>query len=395
MGATALTEHRDRVERWSVVVIGGGPAGAVAAKLMAATGLRTLLVEAKRFPRDKVCGGCLNQRALVLLEQAGFAAAVERCEGLGVDGVELHANGSSLFVPTPPGLAVTRRTFDESLAAAAASSGAVVRYGTRASVLPTISQGSRRLQLTDDSGATTELEADVVIAADGLGSPSLSRLPEFTSRVEDDSHLGVGAVLDGEASQGVPAGRIHMAIGEHGYVGIVRCEQGLLNLAGALSPAAVAGRESLPALVRRTLEDAGLSLPDEVDNVPWRGTRRLTQSASRLASRRLFVVGDSAGYVEPFTGEGMAAAIEDAVAVAPFAQRAAAAWDDTIAAQWQAEQAARRRIRQRDCRRLVWLLRRPWATRLGMRLAAAWPTLGERIAQRVSASRTSNRRGVA
>ena len=45
---------------WDVIVIGAGPAGAVAARQVALAGLQTLLVDAKCFPREKVCGGYLN-----------------------------------------------------------------------------------------------------------------------------------------------------------------------------------------------------------------------------------------------------------------------------------------------------------------------------------------------
>ena len=49
---------------WDVTVIGAGPAGTVAAIQLAARGMKTLLLDSKSFPRDKVCGGCLNQPAM-------------------------------------------------------------------------------------------------------------------------------------------------------------------------------------------------------------------------------------------------------------------------------------------------------------------------------------------
>ena len=52
---------------WDVVVIGAGPAGSSAALGCARKGLRVLLVEARRFPRHKVCGGCLNQVSIPIL----------------------------------------------------------------------------------------------------------------------------------------------------------------------------------------------------------------------------------------------------------------------------------------------------------------------------------------
>ena len=57
---------------WEAVVIGAGPAGAVAARELAHQGLSVLLVDKARFPRRKVCGGCLNAAVLMLLEQIGL-----------------------------------------------------------------------------------------------------------------------------------------------------------------------------------------------------------------------------------------------------------------------------------------------------------------------------------
>ncbi|WP_197526465.1 NAD(P)/FAD-dependent oxidoreductase [Botrimarina colliarenosi] len=383
------------IKNWQALVIGGGLGGVVAARRLAEAGLRTLLVEAKRFPRDKVCGGCLNQRAVAGLRAAGFGEALDAAGGLATAGIELHQRGRTLYVPTPPGLAVTRRELDMRLIDSLGAAGVETRQGVRATVMDATAGGGRRVQLVTDSGATSEVEAAVVIVADGLGAPSLARLPEIESQVETSSLIGIGGVLEGVPTSALAPGRIHMAIGGEGYVGLVRCERGRLNLAGAFDPSAIEGRGAIAGVVQRTLAEAGLSIRAPLQDVPWRGTRHLTQTASRFAASRLFLLGDAAGYVEPFTGEGMAAAIEDALAVIPLAIRASEQWTDSLADAWQAEQTARRRRRQADCRRIAWLLRRPWATRIGLQLAAAWPTLGKAVAQRVSAPRHRNQRGVA
>ncbi|MHC5542449.1 FAD-dependent monooxygenase, partial [Singulisphaera rosea] len=73
---------------WDVIVIGAGPAGALSALLAARSGLSTLLVERKRFPRPKVCGTCLNRSAVELLESLGLGE-IPASSGVRLDHLEL------------------------------------------------------------------------------------------------------------------------------------------------------------------------------------------------------------------------------------------------------------------------------------------------------------------
>ncbi|MEQ8848997.1 FAD-dependent monooxygenase [Botrimarina sp.] len=382
MTQPAHNPEKPPAEHWPAVVVGAGVAGATVACLLAAAGLRVLLVEAKRFPRDKVCGACLNRRALAALAHAGLEPVLSTLGGAPTTHLDLRAAGRALSVPTPEGLALTRRTLDTALLAEAQRRGVAVRQGVRAAVLPTTASGYRPVRLTPDEGEPTVVAAAVVIAADGLGAPSVSGLPDFRPRAEQASRIGAGATLADESIPNLQSGSVLMAVGPAGYVGVVRCEQGKVNAAAAFD-ARPAARSSLGELALATLRAAGVPAADSVARAPWRGVRRLTQAAGRVAGERLLVVGDSAGYVEPFTGEGMACAAEDALRAAPLAARAATGWEPAIDADWTGYCTASRRDRQRDIRRLAWLLRRPWATRAAITAAAAWPAVGGRLAHRI------------
>src|SRR5262249_59614116 len=97
--------------------------------------------------------------------------------------------------------------------------------------------------------------------------------------------------------------------------------------------------------------------------MPWKGTPHLTRQAPRLGGERLFVLGDAAGYVEPFTGEGMAWALTGASLVAPLALRGARHWDAELLVRWRAAYHRTVTRRQIVCRATAGVLRRPTATR--------------------------------
>src|SRR6478609_11073841 len=100
---------------WDVIVIGAGPAGSLAARQLALAGLQTLLVDAKQFPREKVCGGYLNSRSLEALGQAGLAhLGGGGCESQ-VTGLELIRGRQRTHFRLPPGRVICRTTFDAAL----------------------------------------------------------------------------------------------------------------------------------------------------------------------------------------------------------------------------------------------------------------------------------------
>ena len=105
-----------------------------------------------------------------------------------------------------------------------------------------------------------------------------------------------------------------------------------------------------------------------------------------MAAERLFVLGDAAGYIEPFTGEGIAWALEGAAALAPLAARASRRWEPDLASHWQ---ALYRRIigrRQLVCRGAAQVLRRPRLTGAIVAILARTPWLAVPVVQFLSRS---------
>src|SRR5437762_5037526 len=133
------------MERFDVVVVGGGPAGASAAYWLAEAGHDVVVVEKKRFPREKTCGDGLTPRAVKQLDDMGLASAL--AEHHRFDGLRSIAFGQTLELPWPdvPGLprhgyVITRHDLDDLVADRAAKAGATLRQGCEA-VAPVVEGG--------------------------------------------------------------------------------------------------------------------------------------------------------------------------------------------------------------------------------------------------------------
>src|SRR5260370_27713687 len=94
------------METFDVAIVGGGPAGSSCGAFCAAAGLRTLILEREKFPREKVCGDCLNPARWPVLRRFGIAERVRQLPPRILDPEEFLAIGGhapqSLTVATPP-----------------------------------------------------------------------------------------------------------------------------------------------------------------------------------------------------------------------------------------------------------------------------------------------------
>ena len=95
-----------------------------AALQLARAGARTLLVDRKPFPRAKVCGGCVNARAVAILERAGLGDSMRAAGARPVSAIQLRANNHQAGLPLPPSLAITRAALDAIIVRAAIAAGA-------------------------------------------------------------------------------------------------------------------------------------------------------------------------------------------------------------------------------------------------------------------------------
>lgn len=375
---------------WDTIVIGAGPAGSLAASLLARSGASVLLVERHRFPRPKVCGGCLNAKAVASLEQAGLAPRVRALGARPTTHARLRHGSRSAVLSLPPGLAVSRAALDAELAAAAVDGGAVFEPETTALVMDEDEspedQGWRRVMLQPRRGAASIARARLVLAADGLAHRSLRECRTLRSRQARHARVGIGSVVPGGVIE-TTAGVITMAISRHGYVGAVEVEDGQVSVAAAIDGAFLRTHASAAAAVAAVLGDAGVRIGRGLGNADWSGTIPLTQRMPRPAARRVFVLGDAAGYVEPFTGEGVAWAFASAEAVVPLARHAIAGWHDDLERAWADAYARRVRRDQRVCRAVTRVIRVRAAVTPLVVLLHHWPALARPLLARLAPRR--------
>ncbi len=367
---------------WDAIVIGAGPAGSVAARQIALSGRRVLLVDKKHFPRRKVCGACLNHSAVTMLEQIGLGDVLRECDGAEIDRFDLRSGSRRLSLSSPAGRAISRALLDQRLVDAAVRAGVTFRDGMTATV--GASDGNARQVAIRDSVAAT-LTAKVVIAADGLGHPSLCDVREIRDQTARTSRIGAGCEVREFPAEYSP-GTIHMAVGRGGYVGLVCVEGGALNIAAAFDARLVRDAGGPARAAARVMAEAGFPAIPAMSEADWIGTPALTRMTSPIAIERLFVLGDAAGYVEPFTGEGMGWGLASAIALAPMAVDACESWRSSLATDWSREHARLVLRRQRTCGWLATLLQSPTSVRVAMFLLPHMPSLLRPLVRGVSLS---------
>ena len=364
---------------WDAVVIGAGPAGAAAAIGLARRNKRVLLVDKVAFPRWKVCGCCLSAWGLAALRELGLEELPASVGAAKVREMHLGVRGSKAVLPMGAGVALSRIALDSGLIQRAIGLGASFLPSTTAALGASNDTGSAASVLLRQGTREAMVRSEFLIIADGLGGRLLDSSPEFENIAMNESHIGVGAASH-DASGDYPAGLLAMAVGEAGYVGLLRLEDGTLDVAAALSVPRCKLAGGPGEAIGGLLDEVGFPRPSDFGALDWRGTPRLTHRLARVAVGRLFVIGDAACYVEPFTGEGMSWALWSGISMAGIA---GSPWSAESPNQWEGQYAGLLRHRQRLCRGISMVLRRPRMRAALVRSLSAMPWLARPIVRAI------------
>jgi flavin-dependent dehydrogenase len=336
-----ITHEQAIQSSWDALILGAGPAGSSLSIELAKRGKRVLLIEAERFPRNKVCGGCLNHRAVANLTKLGVWKEFLESQAEPLDEFLIYTKMHRSRWPIERMWNLRRSTLDSILVQTAIENGVYYLDRTRALIesgdarCPAVELRMVGDSIDNDGGMESILlSAKAVIVAAGLTRSPLKNAPNWPMKVDEKSRIGIGmsasfdkleALACDEGSETSNAlqefktlltGNLHMLLTSQGYAGVCRSDARTVTIAAACDPGEFRHGRSIESAIGSIFRTCGFPGSELLKFFDRRATPHLTRRSEIVADAGVYLLGDSSGYVEPFTGEGMSWCFEGAEALA-------------------------------------------------------------------------------
>lgn len=310
---------------WDVVIVGAGPAGASTAARLSRLGHRVLVLDRAQFPRRKPCGECVNPAGVEALRALGALPLVQAAgpsllrgwrigapDGAGFDG---------LFPSQRLGFGIPRERLDAALLEHARACGVEIRMD--AHVVDLLRQGERVVGVLCADGG--EVRARVIVGADGLRSVVVRRL----GLLRRSPRLRKIAFTAHVQNAGDLAERGELRVQGRVCVGVAPVGEGIANVVVVVPGGTAIGGD--PAgFFDEMVERFGLVGVQRVDDVLSTGP--FDWPVRRAVADGVLLVGDAAGYYDPFTGQGIFRALRGGELAADAIHSALARGDTSAAA---------------------------------------------------------------
>ena len=314
---------------YQAIVVGAGPAGSSAAILLARAGWSVALLEAKPFPRRKVCGECIAASNLPLLDALGIGEALRQRAGPELRRVALWCGEESVSAALPRrpeghfqwGYALGREHLDLLLLEQARAAGASVLQPCRALAVCARAHGAGyEVRAADSRSVHLTLRAPIVILANGSWQPPPADGMHWDRERRESDLLGFKASFHAAALED---GLLPVLAFAGGYGGMVVASDGLATLACCIrrdrlaasrraAPGSRAG-EAIESLLRRECRGVRESLAYASRVGPWLAAGPIRPGVRLRGDRAgMFAIGNAAGEVHPIIGEGISMALQSA-----------------------------------------------------------------------------------
>ena len=304
---------------YDLLIAGAGPAGAALAQSAARGGCRVLLVDRAAFPRSKPCAEYLSPKTLSCLDGLGVTSRLGAHEPATIEGMRIVPEGSPGFVgrftepephgfPTGKGLALPREVLDHEIAAAAVRGGAEFLPET---LLETFENEGGRISATLRSGRSRRrIRARLLVGADGLHS----RIARRIGARRHGRLRRFGFVTHFENVQGMrKLGEMHVR--PEAYVGLAPVGKGITNVSLVVdldrTPPIHHPLSFFRSMIAR-FGEVGERLAHARRTSPISPVGPFARRSTTAVHDRILLVGDAADFYDPFTGEGIYAALRGA-----------------------------------------------------------------------------------